>query len=91
MIFSLLRYDIREASGLIEVLIYESSRIFKDRLVDKQSKANFDNILYTLLKTHLKFNEKLSDTYFISKVGSSGERLIPNLPPLGRISKSDFV
>ena len=47
LVFSLLRYDIREAAGLIEVLIYEASRIFKDRLVDKNSKANFDQVLYT--------------------------------------------
>ena len=33
--FSLLRYEIKDAQTLIEVLIYESSRIFKDRLVDK--------------------------------------------------------
>jgi dynein heavy chain 2, cytosolic len=55
LIFSLLRYDIREAQSLVEVLIYESSRIFKDRLVDKQSKVKFDSILYQLLKNHLKF------------------------------------
>lgn len=42
LVFSILRYEIREARSLIEVLIYESSRIFKDRLVDKQSKAKFD-------------------------------------------------
>ena len=59
LIFSLLRYEIKEAQTLIEVLIYESSRIFKDRLVDKQSKAKFDQMLYTLLRQHLKYNEKL--------------------------------
>ena len=91
LVFSLLRYDIREAQSLIEVLIYESSRIFKDRLVDKESKVKFDSMLYSLLRNHLKYNEKLTDTYFISKVGSSGERIIANLPPLGRIGKPDFV
>ncbi len=73
------------------MLIYESSRIFKDRLVDKQSKAKFDQMLYTLLRQHLKYNEKLSDTYFISKIAQGGERLIANLPPLGRITKPDFI
>ena len=75
----------------MEVLIYESSRIFKDRLVDKQSKLKFDSQLYTLLRTHLKYNDKLVDTFFISKVASSGERIIPSLPPLGRIGKADFI
>lgn len=91
LIFSLLRYDIREPQTLIEVLIYESSRIFKDRLVDKESKAKFDSTLYTLLRNHLKYNDKLTDTYFISKVGQPGERIIEILPSLGRISKADFV
>lgn len=91
MIFSLLRYDIRDAQSLVEVLIYESSRIFKDRLVDKQSKLKFDSMLYTLLRNHLKFGEKLVDTFFISKIASQGDRIIPNLPPLGRISKGDFI
>ncbi len=91
LIFSLLRYDIRDAQSLVEVLIYESSRIFKDRLVDKQSKAKFDSILYQLLRNHLKYQDKLVDTYFISKVGSGGERIIQNLPPLGRIAKADFI
>ena len=91
LVFSLLRYDIREAAGLIEVLIYEASRIFKDRLVDKNSKANFDQVLYTQLRNHLNFKDKLTETYFISKVGSGGEKVIPNLPPLGRIGKPDFI
>ncbi len=91
MIFSLLRYEIKEPQGLIEVLVYEASRIFKDRLVDKESKAKFDNILYNLLRTNLKYNDKMVDTYFISKVGNNGEKIIPNLPSLGRIGKADFI
>jgi hypothetical protein len=31
------------------------------------------------------------DTFFISKVASGGERIIPSLPPLGRIGKADFI
>lgn len=68
LVFSLLRYEIPEPQSLIETLIYESSRVFKDRLVDRDSKKRFDNILYSLLKNHLKFGDKLVDTFFISKV-----------------------
>ncbi len=50
LIFSLLRYEIKDAQTLVEVLIYESSRVFKDRLVDKQSKQKFDTILYRLIQ-----------------------------------------
>jgi dynein heavy chain 2 len=57
LVFNMLRYEINEAQGLIETFIYESSRIFRDRLVDKDSKMRFDKILYSLLKNHLRFNE----------------------------------
>jgi dynein heavy chain 2 len=87
LVFNLLRYEIQEAQGLIETLVYESSRIFKDRLVDKDSKMRFDKILYTLLKNHLRFGEQLKDTYFISKVVQGTSSLVPGLPLLGRIAK----
>lgn len=67
--------------------MYESSRIFKDRLVDKESKGRFDKILYALLKNHLRFGEQLKDTYFISKVAQGSQGLVPGLPSLGRIGK----
>lgn len=57
LVFNMLRYEINEAQGLIETFIYESSRIFRDRLVDKDSKMRFDKILYSLLKNHLRYNE----------------------------------
>ena len=71
LVFNLLRYEINEAQGLIETLIYESSRIFKDRLVNKDSKMSFDKILYALLKNHLRFGEALKDTYFVSKIAQT--------------------
>lgn len=48
-------------------------------------------MLYTLARNHLRFSEKLSDTYFLSKVNTSGDRIIKNLPTLGRITKPDFI
>jgi dynein heavy chain 2 len=38
IIFQLLRYEIPDAGSLIETFIYESSRVFRDRLVDNQSR-----------------------------------------------------
>jgi dynein heavy chain 2 len=91
MIFSMLRYEIPEAQALIEILIYESNRVFRDRLVDRENKKKFDNILYASLKNHLKYQDKLVDTYFISLVMKGNESLIPGLPSLGRIGKNDFI
>lgn len=91
MIFSMLRYEIPEAQALIEILIYESNRVFRDRLVDREAKKKFDTVLYASLKNHLKYQDKLSDTYFISLVMKGTESLIQGLPSLGRIGKSDFI
>jgi dynein heavy chain 2 len=88
--FNLLRYDVPEAQALIETLVYEASRIFRDRLVDRDSKQRFDKLLYSLLKSHLRFGEQLKDTYFISKVVQGTQCLVPGLPPLGRIGKGDL-
>ena len=59
--------------------------------MDRDSKLRYDKILYTLLKSHLRFGEQLKDTYFISKVVQGSQGLVPGLPPLGRIGKADFV
>ena len=91
MIFAMLRYEIPEAQALIEILIYESCRVFRDRLVDREAKKRFDNILYGCLKQHLKYQDKLVDTFFISLVMKGSESLIAGLPSLGRIGKPDFV
>jgi dynein heavy chain 2 len=66
--FNLLRYQINDAANLIETFIYESSRIFKDRLVDKESKNRFHKILYSILKNRLRYADELKDTYFISTI-----------------------
>lgn len=87
----MLRYEIPDAGSLIEVMVYESQRTFKDRLVDRDAKKRFDVILYGLLKQHLKYQEKLKDVYFISKVMQGTESIIKGLPSLGRIPKDDFI
>lgn len=92
LVFNLLRYDLRSPQDLIETLIYESQRVFKDRLVDKESKKRFDNILGGLLKRELKYQGFLKDTYFLSKAAGTGTTtLVKGLPPLGRIPQPDFV
>jgi len=91
LVFNMLRYEINEAQGLIETFIYESSRIFRDRLVDKDSKMRFDKILYSLLKNHLRYNEYMKATYFISKIVQGSQGLVPGLPLLGRIGRQDFT
>jgi dynein heavy chain 2 len=91
MIFSILRYEIPEAQSLIEIMIYESSRIYRDRLVDGESGKRFDNVLYTLLKNHLKYPTKLQDTYFLSKIVQGTPSLLKGLPSMGKIMRKDYT
>ena len=60
-------------------------------MIDQESKGKFDHILYSLLKNHLKFNDQLKNTYFLSKVCGGVSSLIPGVPLLGRINKQDFI
>lgn len=60
-------------------------------MVDRDQKKKFDGILYGALKNHLKYQDKLVDTYFISLVVKGTESLIPGLPSMGRIGKQDFI
>ena len=65
--------------------------MYRDRLVDKQSEATFDSMMYNLIKSHLKYPNKLEDTYFLSKVMQGQPSLIPGLPSMGRIQKTDYI
>jgi dynein heavy chain 2 len=70
LVFNILRYEVGEAQGLIETFIYEAGRTFRDRLVDREGRMRFDKVLYSLLKSNLRFGEQLTGTYFISKVAA---------------------
>lgn len=72
-------------------MIYESSRIYRDRLVDDESGMRFDNVLYTLLKNHLKYPNRLQDTYFLSKIVQGTPSLLKGLPSMGKIMRKDYT
>ena len=50
MLFGLFRYEIEENETLSEVVVYELSKIFKDRLVDTEEDLKFDNLLQGLVR-----------------------------------------
>ena len=92
LVFQLLRYEIPEAGSLIATLVYESQRVFKDRLVDRQSKKSFDQLLFKHVQTALKFPvNKLEEVYYLSKITQGQESAIPGTPNMGRITKEDYM
>ena len=50
-------YPILNNEGLIEGILYEVSKIFRDRLVGKDALKKYDEIIGGLAKTHLKYDK----------------------------------
>jgi dynein heavy chain 2 len=92
LIFQLLRYEIPDAGPLIASLVYESQRVYRDRLVDRPSKKAFDQILFKHVQNDLKFPvNKLDDVYFLSKITQGQESALPGIPNMGRIPRQDYM
>jgi dynein heavy chain 2 len=88
-VFNIMRYEALGAEALVEVLVYEAFRLFRDRLVDRESKQTLDSLIYNQLKAHLKYNQRMGDVYFISKV-SNVQPVSPEIKTLGRLEKPDL-
>ncbi|RHY58768.1 hypothetical protein DYB34_000770 [Aphanomyces astaci] len=86
--FGLLRYDLA-GEEVLDVLAYEARRLFRDRLVDADSKSKFDAALNTILKTHWRHHAKLQDAYFTS-LGQKRPDDELALVPLRRMATEDF-
>ena len=68
----LLRYEIPEGNnGLLQVVVYEGKRIFRDRLVSASDQAKFDSILAGVFREEWSFNPATTDGVFFTTWGSS--------------------
>ena len=92
LVFQLLRYEIPDAGPLIAAMVYETQRVYRDRLVDRQSKKQFDQILFKRVQADLKFPvNKLEDVYFLSKITQGQEPATKGIPNMGKLPKKDFM
>ncbi|KAF0686502.1 Aste57867_21689 [Aphanomyces stellatus] len=87
--FGLLRYDL-SGEDVLDVLAYEARRLFRDRLVDADSKSKFDAALNSILKTQWRHHAKLADAYFTS-LGQKRPDDELALVPLRRMATDDFT
>ena len=69
-IMGIMRYEAQGAESLVEVLVYEAFRLFRDRLVNIESKQALDQMIYNQLRNHLKYGQTLGNIYFLSKVST---------------------
>jgi dynein heavy chain 2 len=68
----LLRYEIPEGNNeLLQVVVYEGKRIFRDRLVSASDQAKFDSILAGVFREEWSFNPATTDGVFFTTWGSS--------------------
>jgi dynein heavy chain 2 len=72
-VIGLLRYDVGEEE-LLEVWAHEAQRLFRDRLVDSDSRAKFDGMLFPLLRAQWGYTCNLRDTYYSTLAGVGGGR-----------------
>lgn len=87
IVFGLLTYDGLDQSDLLsEILSYELSRSFRDRLVSLESQSKFDNILSSLFKSHLKTGVDLTNVFFSSIAGESIVKA-----NLSKYEKKDYI
>lgn len=84
-----MRYEAHGAEALVEVLTYEAFRLFRDRLVNIESKQTLDQLIYTQLRNHLKYGNTIGSIFYLSKV-SSIKPIFPGYKTLGRLEKVDL-
>jgi len=63
---ALLRYDTSEGSGvdLLDVVAHEACRLFRDRLIDKDSVGRFDAILASVFRSKWNYSLRLDGHFF---------------------------
>ncbi|KUF93461.1 hypothetical protein AM588_10011263 [Phytophthora nicotianae] len=89
-IFALVRYDL-EHEDVLDALAHEARRLFRDRLVDNETKAKFDGILNSVWKQQWRHAAKLQDVYFSSLHCRSTEAGNTTMTaPLQRIASDEF-
>ena len=84
-----MRYEAQGAEALVEVLAYEGFRLFRDRLVNIESRQALDQLIYNQLRNHLKYGQTIGDVFFLSKV-STVKPIFPGYTTLGRLEKKDL-
>jgi dynein heavy chain 2, cytosolic len=89
-VFGVMRYEAQGAEALVEIITYEGFRLFRDRLVNNESRQMLDQLMYSQLRDHLKYGNTLGHIFFLSKV-STVNPVFQGYKTLGRLEKDDFI
>ncbi|XP_069679211.1 cytoplasmic dynein 2 heavy chain 1 isoform X2 [Periplaneta americana] len=94
----LMRYDFKEddqsTNRVLEILVYEAMRLFRDKLVSDEDKAQFDSIVSRVLESDWSRDsviDKLSGIYYVTSGASTVIPAGAPLPPFGKpLGKMEF-
>ncbi|XP_056138994.1 cytoplasmic dynein 2 heavy chain 1 [Lampris incognitus] len=102
-VLSLLRYDLTTAQSnltdsVLEVVVYEARRLFRDRLVSSKDLHTFDNILSSVIRGDWGSDalDNMTDGFYVTwgasegAVMAPGQSLLPHGKPLGRLNSADL-
>ncbi|XP_043928516.1 cytoplasmic dynein 2 heavy chain 1 isoform X1 [Protopterus annectens] len=103
-VLGLLRYDLTTGSSqndvdnMLEVVAFEASRLFRDRIVGTKNINSFDNILSSVIRGDWGSDvlDGMSDCFYVTwgasheTVLAPGQSLPPHGKPLGRMNSSDL-
>ncbi|XP_053095782.1 cytoplasmic dynein 2 heavy chain 1 isoform X3 [Pangasianodon hypophthalmus] len=103
-VLNLLRYDltagkcVTPTDSVLEVVVYEAHRLFRDKLVSDKDLHAFDNILSSVIRGDWGSDvlDNVSDTFFVtwgaSHDGRGHDKPLPLYgKPLGRLNSSDLT
>jgi len=88
-ILSLLRYEVASNEALYEAWAYEASRMFRDRLVGQEAKADFDATLQNLMIQHFGVAVQ-ADKLFFTSLLTMGDEGVPK-GDMKRVSQEDYL
>jgi len=72
-VFALLRYDLQK-NNLLDVIIYEASRMFGDRLINEKAKQTFEKLVKDIVNAGWKFEQKGDPKLFTSFTPEAEEK-----------------
>jgi dynein heavy chain 2, cytosolic len=92
LVISLARYIYsgNDEMELLEVVAYESQRLFQDRLVGAESRQNFQNILFSRLRADWNYQGSLNNTLFTLVPNVLAGKQLTNMKALTRIEFKDY-
>lgn len=91
---NLLRYEVKSQEEIIEAWAYESCRVFRDKLVNKEHRTKFDKFLLNEITSKLKlskFEYSILTNLIFSSLISTPNITLQGTMNMTKIDKEDYI